>query len=159
MSPCGAGRIGALDAPSTEPLSKRALLRRFAAEEGIFLGYLARTVRESESRRDVFQDACLKFLSAPAVFHAWEPALKYFYRALRSVAFDNERRNRRMRYVAELPEMICEPLTEWHLRLDLERLMAAAALLPPLERAVVSPAASRKFGSLREESRALNLRV
>jgi RNA polymerase sigma factor (sigma-70 family) len=115
-------------------LSKIGLLSEFWNFRRCFLWRIRRLIRNPAAAEDIFQEACLRFLSSPAVFKHPEAGTRYFCVTLRSLTMQHFKRARRLEYREELPELICDPQAVWDRNILLDRISQAIARLPAKDR-------------------------
>lgn len=121
-----------------EGLSKIGLLQEFWKFRRWFLFRIRRLTSNPDSAEDVFQEACLRFLSTQAVFSYPQAGTKYFGKILRSVALQQLKRRNRLEYRENLPEIVCESQEDWDWNEALCRLEHAIAALPQKEQRLLS---------------------
>lgn len=138
-------------------LSKPELLLKFWSERYMFLGYMRRFIPDEDARRDIFQEACVRFLASSAVFDCVERAAKYFYVIIRSLSIVDATRAGRLNYYAELPEVIFDPQEAWHSRMLIEEVQEAARGLSVRDRQILAAQFSHELPHLRDKCKCLGL--
>lgn len=119
-------------------MSKDELVGRFYAERRSILGHVWHLLPSRDKGDDIFQEACLKFLKAPATFNSIREAAGYFHKTIRSIAVDDLKRESRFVDRRRLPELVCEPEPEWQKQMITQRLRQAAAKLPRRDRVLLA---------------------
>jgi RNA polymerase sigma factor (sigma-70 family) len=120
-----------MDEPSNgEGLSKISLLQEFWKFHRFFLWRIHRLISNPDTAEDIFQDACIKFLSSSAVFEFPQAGTKYFTLILRSLAMQRLKSDHRIEYRSRLPEVLCEPQGTWERGILLDRVSQAVETLP-----------------------------
>jgi DNA-directed RNA polymerase specialized sigma24 family protein len=142
-----------------DALSKRALVVRFWDDRRSFVGYASRTVWDADLAQDIFQEACARFLASKATFFCYEASAKYFYRIIRSLVVDYHKRNRRLLFPGLLPEMVCEPETQWQEDLIIGKLCTATRRLSSDDQRIVAAYICPDLPNLRARSRAVDLPI
>ena len=99
-----------------ESLSKSSLLCELWAYRSSFLRRIRRRIFSREIAEDIFQEACLKLMTSPAVFRYPQAGTKYFCRILHSLIIDHIKVAARVEYRNRLPEICCDPQAEWERR-------------------------------------------
>jgi RNA polymerase sigma factor (sigma-70 family) len=142
----------------TEPgLSKPELLLKFWSERYMFLAYMSRFIPDEEARRDIFQEACVRFLASSAVFDCIEKAAKYFYVIIRSLSIEDAKRAGRLSYYAELPEVVFDPQKAWHSRMLIDEVREATRGLSVRDQQVLAAQFSQELPHLRGKCKHLGL--
>ncbi len=119
-------------------MSKDELVGRFWAERRSILGHVWHLLPSGDRGEDIFQEACLKFLKAPATFNSIRQAAGYFHKTIRSIAVDDLKRESRFVDCQTPPELVCEPEPEYGRQMIIQRLRQAAAKLPRRDRVLLA---------------------
>jgi RNA polymerase sigma factor (sigma-70 family) len=119
-------------------MSKDELVGRFWVERNAFLGYIHRFAFDRGAAEDIFQEACLKFLTSPASFNSFPFAAKYLYRIIFTLSIAHLKSQRRLIYSEKLPEMVCEPEPQWQKEILIKRLHEAAGDLSSRDRQLLA---------------------
>jgi RNA polymerase sigma factor (sigma-70 family) len=144
--------------PQIEPgLSKPELLLKFWSERRMFYGYMRRFIPREDARRDIFQEACVRFLASSAVFDCIEGAAKYFYIIIRSLSMENAKKAGRLSSYAEPPEVIFDPQEAWHRSMLIEEVREAVGSLSDGDRRILAAQFSPDLPSLRDKCKCLGL--
>ena len=114
-------------------LSKSQLLLEFWVFRPRFLARIRRQVSNA-CAEDIFQDACVRFLSSNAVFVHPQHGTRYFCRILRSLIADHFERGARLQYRESVPEESWDPWPEEEERQLTERVRDASRRLPAKDR-------------------------
>jgi RNA polymerase sigma factor (sigma-70 family) len=137
-------------------LSKTNLLNEFCDYRRFFLMRIHRMISNHDTAEDIFQEACLRFLLSPAVFEYSQAGIKYFCLILRSLALGQMRKRRWIEYRSNLPEVVCEPESDWERGVLLDRISKAVVGLPANDRQLLSMYFTPDL-RLQDKSKALNL--
>lgn len=113
-----------------EGLPKSELLLEFWSYRLFFLMRIHRFISSHDTAEDIFQEACIRFLDSHAVFQYPQASAKYFSRILHSLIMDHLKRQNRLEYRDDLPEICCDPQSEWNTRLLLDEVHAFVRRLP-----------------------------
>jgi DNA-directed RNA polymerase specialized sigma24 family protein len=109
-----------INASAGEVLSKPELLLEFWSYRRFFLMRIHRFISSHDTAEDIFQDACIRFLDSPAVFHHPQKGNRYFCRILHSLIVEHIARQKRVQYRETLPEICCDPRAQWNTKLLLD---------------------------------------
>jgi RNA polymerase sigma factor (sigma-70 family) len=137
-------------------LTKNELICRFWAQRNAFFGYIHRFGINQAAIEDIFQEACLKFLTAPGKFCDLPPAGKYLYQIIFTIIAGRRKKERMMVAIDHLPERVCEPDWQWQRDLEIERLRSVMADLPFPDRRLLAVHLISEL-RLREQSEMVNL--
>jgi RNA polymerase sigma factor (sigma-70 family) len=137
-------------------LSKNDLVQRFYAERYVFLRYIHRFAFKRDVAEEVFQEACLRFLTSPASFQSFPFAASYLYRIIFSIAIALQQRQKRILFIRDPPELVCEAEPQWHQELIIEKLDKAIGCLSLRERQLLDVYLSPQL-KCRQKSKLLNL--
>lgn len=109
---------------------KTMMLLEFWVHRARFLGRINRRIFNRGMAEDIFQEACVKFLSANAVFPYPQAATGYFWKIIDSLIVNFVLGNRRLQFLENPPERVSEAGLGWYHRMLLEEVMAAVGRLP-----------------------------
>ena len=140
-----------------EGLSKSGLLLQFWSYRQCFLGRIRRRIFNPETAEDIFQEACLKFMTSPAVFRYPQASTAYFCRILRSLTLDHLEQAARLEYCESLPEIVCDPQAEWERGMLLNRVTEAVRHLPAGDQRLLAVYLNPEFGTLRDKCEIMRL--
>jgi RNA polymerase sigma factor (sigma-70 family) len=126
------------ETPQGEGLSKSGLLQEFWKFRRFFLWRIHRLISNPDTAEDIFQEACLKFLTSAAVFKHLQAGNKYFSLILRSLALQHLKSGRRIEYRLQLPEIVCEPQDSWEYNILLAQVSDAVATLPAKDQTLLN---------------------
>jgi RNA polymerase sigma factor (sigma-70 family) len=118
------------DISEGEGLSKIGLLNDFLKFRPYFFGQIHRMISDHGTAEDIFQEACLRFLSSVAVFKYPQAGTKYFCLIIRSLALQHLHSGRWIEYRSQLPDAICEPQDAWERNMLLDSVSQAVSSLP-----------------------------
>lgn len=138
-------------------LSKSTLLLEFWEHRRQFLRRIRRWIFSPEAAEDVFQEACLKFMTSPAVFRYPAAGTSYFCHILQNLIFEHAKRGARLEYREILPETICDPQDEWHHEMLLHRIQETVCRLPRRDQRLLAAYLNADHGGLKEVCRAFHL--
>ncbi len=140
-----------------EGLPKSDLLLQFWTYRRFFLWRIQRRIFCPETAEDIFQEACIRFVTSRAVFPHPKPATRYFCRAIDSLTLEHLKWAARLDYRAVLPELCCEPEAEWENGMLLKSVTDAVGNLTTREQQLLSVYLTPEFGRLRDKCRVLGL--
>ena len=138
-------------------LSKSTLLLEFWGHRRQFLGRICRWIYSPEAAEDVFQEACLKFMTSPAVFRYPAAGTSYFCHILQNLIFEHTKRTARLEYREILPETICDQQDGWRHEMLLHRIQETVRRLPVRDQRLLAAYLNADHGSVKEVCRAFHL--
>jgi RNA polymerase sigma factor (sigma-70 family) len=138
-------------------LSKSNLLLEFWEYRSQFLGRIRRWVFSPETAEDIFQEACVRFITSRAVFQYPEASTKYFCRILQNLIFEQRKRSARLEFQDKLPEMVCDPQDEWNREIILDQIHEAMPRLTDRDQRLLADYLNAGQGDLKDVCRAHNL--
>jgi RNA polymerase sigma factor (sigma-70 family) len=121
------------------------------------MGRIRRWIFNQETAEDIFQEACLKFMSSGAVFVMPQAGTMYFCRILQNLIFEHAKRSARLEYRENLPEMVCDPQGGWERDMLLDQVAEAVRHLPADDQRLLADYLNAGHGSLKEIGKALHL--
>lgn len=139
-----------INASEDTGLSKSDLLLEFWKYHRQFLGRIRKRIFSADTAEDIFQEACVKFMTSGAVFPHPQTATSYFCRVLHSLIAEHIKRAARLEYRESLPEMICDPQVEWNRGLLLHRVREAVRQLPADDQRLLANYLNADYGDLKE---------
>ncbi len=137
-------------------LDMHALLLKLYEQRRTIFGFMSWRVRDRSTQEDIFQEACLRFLTSGASFVHFSPAAKYFYRIVSNLISGNARASR-LEFPAWLPEAGYNPQPDWDTDMLWDRVCEASQGLTPDDRRVLGVCFSAQHPRLRDQVRALNM--
>jgi RNA polymerase sigma factor (sigma-70 family) len=140
-----------------EGLSKSELVLQIWAYRPWYMGRIRRRIFSQETAEDIFQEACVKFMTSEAVFQRPQAGTKYFCRILQNLIFEQGRGAARLQYRESLPEMICDPQDEWNRGMLLRRVYNAVQQLPDRDQRLLEEYLDADYGDMKELCRALRI--
>jgi RNA polymerase sigma factor (sigma-70 family) len=140
-----------------EGLSKSGLLLEFCERRRQFLGRIRRRIYDLEIAEDIFQEACIKFMTSQAVFRYPQAGTNYFCRILENLIIEHIKRSGRLEYREHLPELVCEPEFEWDREMIMRSVHEAVGQLPADDQRLLAVYLDPGSGRLRDKCKILGL--
>lgn len=140
-----------------EGLPKSDLLLQFWAYRRYFLWRIQRRIFCPETAEDIFQEACIRFMTSGAVFPHPQHATRYFCRVIQSLIVEHAKRAIRLEYRAVLPELCCDPEAEWDQSMLLKSVNDAVEHLSTKDQHLLEVYLDPELGRLRDKCKILGL--
>ena len=140
-----------------EGLSKSDLILQIWAYRPWYMGRIRRWIFNQETAEDIFQDACLKFMSSGAVFVMPQAGTRYFCRILQNLIFEHAKRAARLEYRESLPELVCDPQGGWERDMLLDQVAEAVRHLPADDQRLLTVYLNPECGRLKDKCKILGL--
>lgn len=146
-----------INASEDAGLSKSDLLLEFWKYHRQFLGRIRKRIFSADTAEDIFQEACIKFMTSGAVFPHPQAGTNYFCRILQNLIIEHIKRLARLEYRESLPEMISDPQTGYERNMLLQSVYEAVRQLPADDQRLLAHYLNADYGDLKELRQELHL--